>query len=196
MDKRISGFVLLTVLFFCSVLSVFLLSNLGLTSANFAEKSRSQSIDDFNSQTTNTSTPMNQAQQTTDSFAPNQSVTDNEADWLKARVAALRSAGSSLGSTAQPGSFEAYTEYFVTFDAQTLNQIETAQGLYEQYVRNPGPDSPITQVMLQVLNQAKLKESLNLFIINSQIDQLVVNGTLTSGQGVVMKDRVQQLRTP
>jgi hypothetical protein len=97
---------------------------------------------------------------------------------------------------AQPKTFEGYTAYFAAFDSTTLSEIKTAKSLYDQYSRNPGPDAQITQVTLQVLNQARLKETCNLMLINTDIDQLVVNGTLTWEQGTLLRERVQQLRVP
>jgi glutamyl/glutaminyl-tRNA synthetase len=195
-SKRTKTVSLLIILLCSGAFLIFFVANFASSSSSRApEKSNAQSLDDLATQYANTSTPLNQVLQDLDSLAQNQTLTAEETDWLKTRISELRGAGSSSETLAQPETLEAYATYFADYDSQTLSEIKTAQNLYDQYTHNPGPDAPITQATLHVLDQVRLRETYNLIFINSEINQLVVNGTLTCEQGVLLRERVQQLRT-
>lgn len=195
MSKRTKTVSLLIILLCSGAFFIFFVANFANSSSSRApEKSNAQSLDDLATQYANTSTSLNQVLQDLDSLAQNQTLTAEETDWLKTRISELRGAGSNPETLAQPETLEAYATYFADFDSQTLSEIKTAQNLYDQYTNNPGPDAPITQATLHVLDQVRLKETYNLIFINSEINQLVVNGTLTCEQGVLLRERAQQLR--
>lgn len=137
-----------------------------------------------------------QISQELDKMVQNKTLTSEEADWLNARIAEIRNAASNQQTLNQPTTLEDYVQYYGDYDSQILNDIKTAQKLYDQYFRNPGPDAPITQSTLQALNQAKLRESGNILHIDSEINQLIINGTVTSEQGTWLRERIHQLRTP
>jgi len=159
-------------------------------------QSNDESMENVAAEYADENSTLEQVLEEIDSLAQNGNMTDEQAEWLKTRVAELRTAASFEEPPKQPETFDEYTEYFANFDSQTLNDVRTAQNLYDHYWRNPGPDAPITQSTLQVLNQAKLKENGNLAFIDSEINKLVTNGTLTDGQGVLLRERVHQLRLP
>lgn len=159
------------------------------------EKSQAQSAEDMAEEYADKSSSMEEVSEEINALIQSNQLTVEEAEWLKARIGELRNIASRQQMSTQPETLEEYIQYFAEYNSQDLSDIKTAQRLYEQYLRNPGPDSPITQSTLQALNQAKLKESFNILNIDAEINQLVVNGTLTSAEGAWLKEQVYRLRT-
>jgi hypothetical protein len=182
----------------CSIASVaILLGNLSNSSViENAEQDHAKSMEDLATQYASTNSSLKEVFQKIDNQTQSEQLTAEDANWLKARITEMTSAATPQPQPDQPETFEDFTNYFANYDSQVLNDIKTAQELYEQYLRNPGPNAPITQSMLQVLNQSKLKETNNLMFIDAEINQLIINGTLTNAQGTSLREHVHELRTP
>ena len=159
-------------------------------------QSSGDSMEDLADEYADKSLSQEQVSEDLDKLVQNKTLTVEEANWLKARIAEIRDAASSQQTPIQPGTLEEYIQYYADYDRQLLNDIKTAQKLYDQYSQNQGSNAPITQSTLQALNQAKLMESINILHIDTEINQLMLNGTITTEQGTWLKERVHQLRTP
>src|SRR3990172_3953217 len=167
-----------------------------ISSSEETEQSSADSMEDLADEYADKSLSQEQVSEDIDKLVQNKTLTVEEANWLKARIAEIRNVASSEQALIQPSTLEEYIQYYADYDRQLLNDIKTAQKLYDQYSQNQGPNAPITQSTLQALNQAKLMESINILHIDTEINQLMLNGTITTEQGTWLKERVDQLRTP
>ena len=199
MNKRVKVVVSFAVLLCSVVLLAFWMGSFGGPSGiKDADQSEDKSMEYLADQYAGTNSTLEDVLQEIDNQTQSAQLSAEDANWLKARITELRNAASPQEQQLpeQPETFEDFTNYFVSFDSQTLSKIEMAQALYDQYSRSLGLNAPITQSMLQVLNQAKLKETGNLMFIDSEINRLILNGTVTSEQGFLLKARVYELRAP
>lgn len=197
MNKWAKASVLLIVLVFSAALLAFWVGNTASPpETENTSQSNSQSMEDLATEYADKNSTLEQVLKDIDSLAQSDNMTSDEAASLKARVTELRNAASREELPQQPETFEDFTQYFVDYNSQTLTDIRTFQKLYDQYVKNPGSDAPITQSTLQALNQAKFKETINLMNIDAEINELMINGTLTTVQGASLRERVYQLRSP
>jgi FtsZ-interacting cell division protein ZipA len=177
-DKRTIAVVSLIILVCSIVLFGFWIGNSRNPSVTEEAKlSNDKSAEDKAEEYANTSSTTNESQNDTDSQIQSNTT-------------------SSPQMPDQPETLEEYMQYFADYNSQSLTDIRTTQMLYEQYLQNPGPSAAITQSTLQALNQAKLKESINIVNIDTEINQLVLNGTLTNAEGTWLKEQVHRLRTP
>jgi len=177
-DKRTIAVVSLIILVSAIVLFGFWIGNTrNPTVTEEAKQSNDKSAEDKAEEYANTSSTTNESQNDTD-----QQIQSNVT--------------SSQPISDQPETLEEYMQYFADYNSETLTDIKTAQRLYEQYLQNPGPSAAITQSTLQALNLAKLKENINILNIDTEINQLVLNGTLTNAEGTWLKEQVHRLRTP
>ena len=197
MNKRVTAAVSLAILL-CSAVSfaVWINTSKSPSGVDAAEQSHAEAMEDLADQYANAFSTFPEVLQEIDNKTLNNQLTPEEADWLKVRVAELRSAASSQQGLNQPETFEAYTGYFVSYGSQVLSDIRTAQQLYDQYSRNPASNGSITQGILQTLNQARLKEASNLVLIDAEINQLILNGTLTNSEGALLREHVHEARAP
>jgi polyhydroxyalkanoate synthesis regulator phasin len=163
---------------------------------NEAESSNAKSMDELAQDLADNSSSTEQISQDIDAMVQNGQLSSEEAATLKARIDALRNAASTQPDSQQPKTMEEFVQYYREYDAETLSQIKKFQNLYDQYSRIQGTDASITQAAWQAFNQVKLRENNNLIIINEEINQLLINGTLTSNQANWLKEHIQKLRTP
>lgn len=191
-----TSFLLIVVVFSAALLTFWVGNTTSPPKTENTAQSNSQPMEGLATEYADKNSSLEQTLTDIDSLAQSSNLTSDEVEWLKARVTELRNAASLEELPQQPQTFEDYTQYFVDYNSQTLTDVRTFQKLYDQYVKNPGSDAPITQSTLQALNQAKFKETINLVNIDEEINQLMINGTLTTVQGASLRERVYQLRSP
>lgn len=197
MNRRVIGLVSLLFLACSIVLLVFWTAPAGTPSQiGNIEHNSAKSLDDQAAELAYNSSTLEQALEDIDDMVQGKQLTAEEADWLKARVAEMKDVASRQQTTDQPETLEDYARYLAGYNSQSLNDVKTIQKLCDQYLQNPGPNAPITQSTLQALSQAKLKESNTILRIDTEINLLIFNGTLTNEQGVWLRTQVHQLRAP
>ncbi|MFB3889400.1 MAG: hypothetical protein ACE14S_07905 [Candidatus Bathyarchaeia archaeon] len=98
------------------------------------------------------------------------------------------------GSLAVP--LEELAQTYANYSCLAVYDIRKYSEIYNEYVHDFGNDSVYARNALDELNYAKIRENDNLYYIDTQINNLVLEGIITHEQGLWLKNRVRELRTP